>query len=104
MEPVPHIDWVSEEKAIKASNRMTDDEVEQTLNALSQAKKKFINPAEIPERINLTDMRGHIRHTILTSDGLMCTQYVGPEYPLIPRPLMAIGTVASMILFYYFYF
>lgn len=72
------IDWETAEKIIKQSITMTDNEVDEVLNSLIQAKKMYGTLDEFPERIQLTDKKGYPRHTIVTHGGNFDTVIVNP--------------------------
>ena len=77
-----YIDWGHQETCIRRNNTMTDTEVEQVLNSLFQANKKYNNPYSIPERIALTDKSGYTRHTIITKNGIPITVVINPTFSL----------------------
>lgn len=100
MASTPHIDWDSEEKAINALNTITDEEVEQVLNAFDRAKLMYIDsPETIPERLRLTDKSGYPRYTITTHNGINTTVTVTPVYPYISSQSLIVLTALSFTIF-----
>lgn len=95
MSTISCIDWNKEEKYIKSSNTMTDDEVEQVLNALIQAKIKYENMTDIPERISLTDNSGYSRHTITTQNGTATSIMIKPVYSFSDLSIPKLSSISK---------
>src|SRR5579872_4555010 len=90
------IDWETAEKIIRQSSTMTDNEVDEVLNSLAQAKNLYGKSDSFPERMELTDKKGFTRHTIVTYGGNFETVTVNPASSFKTMVILG-GIIVSVI-------
>lgn len=99
------IDWENARKQIMQSFTMSDSEVNTCIAALEHAMELYHNCFNVPERISLTNKKGHVLHTIITRGGEALTVYVRPKEYFISTKLVAAvvaAAIAGSFVYYYY--